>query len=59
MPAINPEQEIQINNNELDALQLKKIGQINNVNLIHENIINSMMQENNKYGNEMKNIDDA
>lgn len=59
MPAINPEQEIQINNNELDALQLNQIGQINNVNLIHENIINSMMQENNKYGNEMKNIDDA
>ena len=59
MPAINPEQEIQINNNELDALQLNQIWQINNVNLIHENIINSMMQENNKYGNEMKNIDDA
>ena len=59
MPAINPEQEIQINNNELDALQLNQIGQINNVNLIHENIINSMMQENNKHWNEMKNIDDA
>ena len=59
MPAINPEQEIQINNNELDALQLNQIGQINNVNLIHENIINTMIQESNKYGNEMENINDA
>ena len=58
IPAMNPEQLIQINNNCLDDLKQNKIEQINNVKIIHENIINTMIEENNKYENEMDKNDE-
>ena len=58
IPFAHSQQARQINNNQIDDVEPNQFEENNNINVLHENIINTMRQEDNKFENDFDKIDE-